>query len=133
MERVTKGKNLVIGIILVTILIDIFTNIFTFITYSSNGFAAEATTKLVQVGVRFALTVLLLYFLYNGKNWAKVLIIVFTAIGGVSAAMSLIVYFTYIMFVMSVAYIAIAITLIASKNIKYFFQYQNNDFSSLDA
>lgn len=132
MEKVNKGKHLVIRIILVSLLISIFTNIFTFITYSSNGLAAEATTKLVQGGVRFALTGLILYFLYNGKKWAKVLLIVLTALAGISAATSLIVYFSYFMLVMSVAYITIAITLIVSKNVKCFFQYQNNDFSCLD-
>jgi hypothetical protein len=89
------------------------------------------TKKLIQQIIRFFLTVGLLYLVYIGKNWARILSIILFSIGTVGAIISLFaielslvnkLLFIVMVFVYSIAIYHFYI----SKEFKAFFEYQNN-------
>ena len=89
------------------------------------------TKKLIQQIIRFSLTVGLLYLVYKGKNWARILSIILFTIGVIGAVISLFTieipiinkaHFIIMTFVYSIAIYHFSI----SRNFKEFFEYQNN-------
>lgn len=72
MENVQKGRKQIITIIALTLAVSIFTIIFT-------NLVSETGRFVVQI-IRFYLTLLLCYFLYKGKNWARILMIILLGI-----------------------------------------------------
>ena len=90
------------------------------------------TKKLIQQIIRFALTFGLLYLIYIGKNWARILSVILFSIGVIGAAISLFKFnelpiinkspIIVMIFVYSMAVYHFSI----SKSFKEFFEYQNN-------
>jgi prepilin signal peptidase PulO-like enzyme (type II secretory pathway) len=89
------------------------------------------TKKLIQQIIRFSLTVGLLYLIYIGKNWARILSIILFSIGAIGAVISLFtieipvinkIPIIVMMLVYSIAIYHFSI----SRSFKEFFEYQNN-------
>ena len=95
------------------------------------------TKKLIQQIIRFSLTFGLLYLIYIGKNWARILSIILFSIGAITAVISLFtieipiinkIPFIVMTFVYSIAIYHFSI----SRSFKEFFEYQNNKNESLE-
>lgn len=90
------------------------------------------TGKLIQQSIRFLLTVGLLYAVYIGKQWAKLLIL---ALFGLALSMILVSLFTLEGSIFAKLPLLVMITVFSialyhfgfSENFKAFFEYQNNE------
>lgn len=85
-ELAHKGKIMTIRVFASMLLISIYT----IVTYNIVVPNVE-TTKLIQQIVRFSFTVLIMYFVFQGKNWAKNLMSILCGlaiIGGLIAIVS---------------------------------------------
>lgn len=122
-EKIGKKRTILIsiGILLVSI--------HTIYFYHSVKPEIE-TKKLIQQIIRFLLTFGLLYLIYIGKNWARILSIILFSIGVIGAVISLFTFeipvvnkipFIVMAFVYSIAIYHFSF----SKSFKAFFEFQN--------
>lgn len=119
MENVQKGRKQIITIIALTLAVSIFTILFT-------NLVSETGRFVVQI-IRFYLTSLLCYFLYKGKNWARILMIILL---GIAALISIIGIVSFIIspilgavsLLYGSIYGYISYTLIKSKDIKKYIE-----------
>lgn len=94
--------------------------------------------KLVQQMIRFAFTVLLLYHVYKGKNWAKIVMIILFSLGSLIGIVSLFLLEQDIvlkipLLVMIIVY-SLSVYHFSSKSYKVFAKYQNiKNNSNIDA
>jgi|SRR5690606_23109168 hypothetical protein len=94
--------------------------------------------KLVQQMIRFAFTVLLLYHVYKGKNWAKIVMIILFSLGSLIGIVSLFLLEQDIvlkipLLVMIIVY-SLSVYHFSSKSYKAFAKYQNiKNNSNIDA
>lgn len=127
MEKVKAGRNIVIAIIVVMLLVDIVNIISAYFSYASNGEMQLAFASLRQGFFRFILTSLMFYFLYKGHRWAKWLSVVLFIIGGGMALLTVALRFSVLLLIVGILYIVISLLLILSKNVKQFFLYQRSE------
>ncbi|WP_341903437.1 hypothetical protein [Fluviicola taffensis] len=80
----TKGRNGTIAIFLSVLLISIFT-----ITFYHIPADSVDPKKFFQQIIRFVLTLMLFYFLFQGKNWARITLIVLFVLAIAGALISL--------------------------------------------
>lgn len=80
----TAGRNGTIRIFASVLLISIHT----IVTYQMQ-FEFIDTKKLIQQIIRFLLTILLMYFLFKGKKWAKIILTVLFSLSVVFALIGL--------------------------------------------
>ena len=123
MENYEKGRTqikIIIGLMLGLSIITIFvTNIM------------AGTGELLTHVIRFTLTVLLCYFLYNGKNWARIVIIILSGLATVSGAYGTMLFLSQnffgvmIFLVYTVVYGYNTITLFSSKYVKEYMSQSN--------
>lgn len=125
MDEIKKGKKLLIGIIIVTVLIDLCTVLLNVLL----GFAADkpdyAMFTLMQGTIRILLTVFLFFLIYKGKNAIRILMLVLYGLGGMVSLFS--VFFDdgagLLMFIVGITYIIFAVVLF-SKPVKAFQYYK---------
>lgn len=89
------------------------------------------TNKFIQQSIRFLLTTFLLFFVYKGKNWAKIVAVILFFIALTIALISLLITKTpsvnkIPLLVMIFVYSMAIYHFCFSKSFKSFFQYQNN-------
>lgn len=80
----TKGRNGTIAIFLSVLLISIFT-----ITFYHIPSGSVDPKKFFQQIIRFVITLMLFYFLFQGKNWARITLIVLFVLATIGALVSL--------------------------------------------
>lgn len=124
MEKVAIGKKLVIGIIIVLLLNDILTTLSTTSLYALNGYLGKASQSLLQGIIRLIFTGIVLFFLYNGRNWAKWLMVILLAMGTLLSLVSLFSGFNLILLAMGMIYLGIVLALLFSSSIEEFFAHQ---------
>lgn len=124
-----------------TILISIsilLVSVYTIYSYSAVRSEVE-TGKLIQQLIRFLLTVVLLFFVYQGKNWARVLSIVLFSIAILGALFALLMvqaptlYAKLPLLVMLVVYSVAVFHFGLSKSFKAFLDYQNDVTRGFDS
>lgn len=128
MEMVKKGRVIVVFIIVTLLSMSIIISTTTISMYARIGATNLVQKNLIQSSVRFLLTVLLLYFLYKGYQWAKWIVVVLFILAGIMCLFSIFQTNGLIMMVIGIVYFILSIILIASENVKYFFQYQRGEF-----
>ena len=88
------------------------------------------TTKFATQMIRFALTALLLYFLYKGQKWAKIVSIILFSIGAIGATVALFSLEASIInktpfVVMIIIYVMAVYHFAFAESFKAFYEYQN--------
>ncbi|QOX62237.1 hypothetical protein FRZ06_02135 [Anoxybacterium hadale] len=131
MDLVKNGKSITITIIAVVILLDIISSLSVFLMYSGGN------ENVLTIMIRLILECLLLYFLYIGHRWAKVLTAILLLIGGVLSVLTGITLIgSPLDFLMTLAFglvfIISGIILIKSKSVNTFFSYQRERLSNMD-
>jgi hypothetical protein len=119
----TKGRHVTIALFLSVLLISILT-----ITFYHIPSASVDPKKFFQQIIRFALTLMLFYFLFQGKNWARITLIVLFALAAIGALVALFLPVPLIakipFIVMILIYSFGACYFYFSKSFKAFFAYQ---------
>lgn len=120
-----KGRNQAISLVFSVLLISMFTIAF----YSIRTDSVDAK-KLVQQIIRFGLTLLLIYFLFQGKNWARITMIVLFLLGAIAALAALLLPVPMLaktpFLVMALIYSLGAYLLYFSRAFKAYFDYLNS-------
>lgn len=129
MEKVLKGKKIVIAIIVIFLLIDITTTVVTASIYASTGAMEEVAGKIIRGAIRFLLTCLLFFFLYKGHKWAKWLIVVLAILSGLFSALAFLATLSWVMLALAVVNIGVGIVLLASGSVRDFFKYQRGELN----
>lgn len=133
MDLRLKGKKILIRIITLILLIDVTTIAINLLVFAMNGNIGDATQETVTGLIRLLLEVGISYNLYKGHNWAKWVLVVLLSLGGLLSLFLALVTFSILMLLLGIAYIAISVTLIASKPVKEFMRYQEvGDIPSYD-
>ena len=119
------GKTRTILILISILLVSIHTIYF----YHSIRPEIE-TKKLIQQIIRFILTIGLLYFVYVGKKWAKIISIILFSIGAIGAIIGIFsisqpIILKIPLFVMSFIYLVAIYHFQFSNSFKEFTDYQN--------
>jgi hypothetical protein len=127
MDLVSKGRKIIISIIVVLLLFDIAVIAITSSLYAAHGLYDYASFKLMQGLFRFTLEVIILFFLYRGHRWAKWLLIVLLAAAGLFSLISLISDFDLIVLIIGLMFIFIVAVLIFSESVKEFLYYQREE------
>lgn len=70
------GKERLLKVLLLLFVISLITTAFSFSTFKNLNIIAAVTT-----GIRFAIELLLYFLIFNGKKWAKVILIILLSIG----------------------------------------------------
>ncbi len=132
MDLVIRGKRIVIGIIAIILLIDVVTIVSIVTLYALSGNMGYATQKIVQGSIRLLLEIIISICLYRGHNWSKWILVVLLGLGGIISLFSVVpIFMTISVFgvvylILGIVYIAMCITLIASKAVKAFMRYQKD-------
>lgn len=139
MDLVIRGNKIIIGIIAIILLIDVVVLASSVSLYALSGNIGYATPKIVQGLIRLLLEIGISYNLYKGNNWAKWVLVVLLALGGLISLVSVIPIFSVITifgvvyFLLGIVYVVICVILIASRSVKEFMRYQKvGDISSYD-
>lgn len=90
MENLQKGKKLFLTMTIVLLATSLITSIIS--SFSQGG------TELIQGIIRTGLEGLLLYYIFKGKNWAKIIMIVLLALG-ILVALIAVIFSMNIMFI----------------------------------
>lgn len=128
MEKVNKGRKMVIAIIAIVLIIDLAIATITSSMYAVSGKMDFASYRLMQSICRFIIEGILSIFLYKGHRWAKWTWIVLFTIVGTFSLISLLVGFNVIILAMGLVYLFFGIILIISCNINLFFRFQRGVF-----
>lgn len=120
MEEIQKGKKIVIVIIAVILLADIVTTVTLASMYLSVGNTLRAMSDGIQGIIRLAFTGVLLFFLYKGKKWAKIMMLILFLVASVIAFLS----FDLFTIVLGIIYMGCCMTLIFSSSVKAFLAQQ---------
>lgn len=130
LEQIGKKRTILISISI--LLVSLHT------IYFYNSVVPEIETKkIIQQIIRFILTVVMLFLIYKGKNWARVVAIILFSLGLIGAIFGILSFskplilktpFIVMIFVYSVAIYHFGI----SKSFKAFSDYQNNRISQKD-
>ena len=123
MELVVKGKRILIIMITILLLFDISTTVVTSYLYARYGYSTQALSGIITGIIRFAITALILFFLYRGHKWAKWLIVILMFFAGIFSVLAL---SSVLAKVLGLLFVAFGITLIASRSINEFLKYQRN-------
>lgn len=126
MDYLSKGKKIVVSIIVFVLLVDIVSIAITSSLYLVNDMVEKATFKIIQGLFRLVLEGVILFFLYSGHKWAKWLICILFLMGGLFSLVSTVATFSIIMLLLGVIYIFAGVILLSSKAVKEFFDYQRN-------
>ena len=130
MDLLKKGKRIVIAIIVVLILIDILSSSGLASIYIRLGDTHTAIIKIFHGLISLFLESLILYFLYKGHQWAKILITVVLLIRGVSSFSSFLYVITTLeaiyVTLLGLIYIGIISILFLSKSVNGFLLHQGN-------
>lgn len=132
MDLKIRGKKIVIGIIALTLLIDVTTIATNILVFAMNGNIGHSTQEVVTGLIRLLLEIGISYNLYKGHNWAKWVLVVLLSLGGLLSLFLVLATFSILMLFLGIAYIAMTVTLIASKSLKEFMRYQRVGDSSYD-
>jgi hypothetical protein len=124
MEKVNKGKNIVITLIVIVLLFEVISDVSVISIYVARGKANLASSELIQDITRLILTILLMYFLYKGHSWAKWITVVLFMIGGLLGLVSMLSSFNVIILLLSLVYIAVGVIMITSSSVNEFLRYQ---------
>jgi len=127
MDLVSKGRKIIISIIVVLLLFDIAVIAITSSLYAAHGLYDYASFKLMQGLFRFTFEVIILFFLYKGHRWAKWLLIVLLVAAGLFSLISLISNFDLLVLIIGLMLIFIVAVLIFSESVKEFLYYQREE------
>lgn len=127
MNRVRKGKILIIIMIAVILLMDVATIITTSMLYSGMGRADLSRQSMLTGAFRLIFTGLLLYLLYRGNTIVKGILIFLFIIAGIISGISFLATANIFTLLIGVIDISFVILLLVSKNIKLFFMSQRNE------
>lgn len=119
-----KGRKILIGVVFILLIIDIIATAVNSSIYAVNGELSAASFNLLQGIFRFILTVLILYFFYNGYIWAKRLITILLISGGLFALFFSEFYFLTLFFI--VVYFGIGLVINFSNSVNDFLAYQKD-------
>lgn len=130
MDLVKKGKSITIIIIAVVILLDIISSLSVSLQY-------PGIENILAISIRFTLECILLYFLYIGHKWAKVLTILLLLVAGALSIISSVTLIGspsdfIIIFAYGLIFIIICIVLIKSKSVNIFFSYQRERINNME-
>lgn len=125
MDKINKGKKMVIIMIMIVLLIDIFTIASTISNYIWEDQMNLVPYKLFQGIVRLILTALLMFFLYKGKRWAKWITIILFFTAGISSLLIMLTTFNILLFSIGVVYTIFGVMMIVPGNVYYFLQDQS--------
>ncbi len=130
LEQIGKKRTILISISI--LLVSLHT-----IYFYNSAVPEIETKKIIQQIIRFILTVGLLFLVYKGKNWARIVSIILFSLGLIGAIFGILSVskpiilktpFIVMIIVYSVAIYHFGI----SKSFKAFFDYQNNRISQKD-
>jgi uncharacterized membrane protein YfhO len=132
MASVEKGKKIIVGVVVSLLLIDFITTAATSSLYATNGMMEQASYKLLQGMFRFILTGVILFFLYKGHKWAKLLITILLLAGGLAVLLSLSNSFNLITLAMGAIYFFISFILLTSNSVNKFMKAQRGEIVTED-
>lgn len=124
MDSVKKGKTILIIFIVLTLISDLMISGALTLTYALNGSYGIGAQRLIEGFVRLALTIVILYFLYKGHEWAKWIVAILMIIGGLASASMIVTSYTIIYIFLSILFLGFGIVLFASRDVKNFLRYQ---------
>ena len=133
MSSIEKGKKIIVGVVALLLLIDFITTAAASSLYATNGMMEQASYKLLQGMFRFILTGVILFFLYKGHKWAKLLITILLLAGGLAVLLSLSNSFNLITLAMGAIYFFISFVLLTSNSVNKFMKFQRGEIVTEDA
>jgi len=122
MEEIKKGKKLLITAIVVTLAVSLAATALGSITTYNAGKTNDAMNELLQGVFRFALEFLLLFFVYKGHKWARIVALVLFGLGSFFSFIAVIGKNT-LMLVLALIYLFLFIALL-SKPVKAYQKYK---------
>lgn len=122
LETIGKKNTILISISILLV------SVHTLYLYNSSVSVIETEKIMKQIG-RFILTIGLLYFIYSGKNWARIIVIILFSLAVVGATIGLITLNTSLPFkiplIVTIFIYSLSIYHFAfAKSFKAFFEYQ---------
>lgn len=124
MELVTKGKKMLIAVIVANLVISVFTIAIYASLLNTIGETSKAAYELAQGLFRFVLECLMFLFIFKGHRWARIVAMVLFGLGGVFALL-MVFRSGYLMLFMAILYILSFIVLL-SKSVKAYQRYKKH-------
>jgi len=118
MESVEKGKGIIIAISTIILTFDFLSSIFSFLT-SPNTYQT-----LIICSIKLLIECIIIFFLFKGHNWARIITTGILIVYGVIPLLLFLLTGSLIRLTMAVFYLIFGISLLLSKDVKYYFDYK---------
>lgn len=127
MGSVKRGKQIVVAIIAISIILEILSSIGTLGLLFVSGNMSMVMTKLLSSAVRLGLSCALYYCLYKGQTWAKWVISILMIVAGVMTLSILLSVFSIMLLILGLLYTSMGLILCISRSVKQFLDSQSNN------
>lgn len=119
-ESVEKGKGIIIAVSTIILTFDFLSSVFSFLT-SSNTYRA-----LILCSLKLLIECIILFFLFKGHNWAKIITSAILIIYGIIPLMTFLLTCSLSRLIIAVFYLIFGIALLVSKDVKSYIDYKKD-------